>query len=187
MRLFVAIDISSQVRDRIEQVQRRLRKACNLSDRAVKWVDPSLIHLTLKFMGEVDDRDVTSVCDVVTRTAAEFAPFEFEVKGLGVFGRPARVVWAGISRCEPLFQLQAKLDRELTQLGGPVDNRVFAGHLTLCRVKNASAGHVLSDAVGAFGDELLGTVAASEVVVYHSQLTSDGPVYTAASRATLKM
>ncbi len=187
MRLFVAIDISPQVRDRIKQVQRQLQKECNLPDRAVKWVRPEQIHLTLKFMGEVDDRDVTSVCDVVTRTAAEFGPFEFKVKGLGVFGRPARVVWAGISRCESLLALQAKLDRELTRLGGPIENRPFAGHLTLCRVKNTSAGRVLADAVAGYGDELFGTVAAPEVIVYHSQLTSDGPVYTAASRAALKV
>ena len=185
MRLFVAIDISRQVRNRIEQVQRRLQKECNLPDRAVKWVDPAQIHLTLKFMGEVDDRDVTSVCDAVTRTAAEFGPFEFEIKGLGAFGRPARVVWAGISRCEPLLALQAKLDRELTRLGGPIENRPFAGHLTLCRVKNTSAGRVLADAAADYDDEVFGTVAASEVIVYHSQLTGDGPIYTAASRTAL--
>lgn len=186
MRLFVAIDISPQVRDRIERLQRQLQKELNLSGKAVKWVRPELIHLTLKFMGEVDDRDVTSVCDAVTRTAGQFGPFEFEVKGLGVFGRPARVVWAGISRCEPLLALQAELDRELTKLGGPIENRLFAGHLTLCRVKNVAAGRVLADAAGVYGDEVFGTVAASEVIVYHSELTGDGPVYTAASRATLK-
>lgn len=187
MRLFVAIDIAPAVLDRIERIQRQLQKDMNLSDKAVKWVRPDLIHLTLKFMGEVDDRDVTSVCDVVTRTAAEFGPFEFEVTGLGVFGRPARVVWAGISTCGPLLQLQAKLDRQLTQLGGPIDNRAFAGHLTLCRVKNASAGRVLADAIGRYASESLGTVSADEVRVYQSVLGSAGPEYSVVSRAALKM
>jgi 2'-5' RNA ligase len=187
MRLFVAIDISRQVRDRIERIQRQLQKDLNLSGKAVKWVRPELIHLTLKFMGDVDDRDVTSVCDVVTRTAAEFGPFEFEVAGLGVFGRPARVVWAGISQCEPLMGLQAKLDRQLTQLGGPMDNRAFAGHLTLCRVKNASAGRVLADAIGTYANESLGSVSADKVLVYQSVLSSEGPEYSVVSRARLKL
>ena len=187
MRLFVAVDISPPVRERIEQIQQQLRKETNLSDKAVTWVRPDLIHLTLKFMGEVDDRDVTGVCDAVTRTAGQFGPFEFEVAGLGVFGRPARVVWAGISRCEPLLQLQAQLDRELTRRGGPMDNRPFAGHLTLCRVKNTSAGRVLAAAVDRYAEESLGTVSAEDVRIYQSVLSRGGPEYSVVSRAKLKL
>ena len=186
MRLFVAIDIDSQVRAGIATIQRQLKRDLNLSGREVKWVDPEHIHLTLKFLGEVDDRDVTCICDAVTRVTAEFEPFDFQVKGLGVFGHPARVVWAGITLCSPLLRLQTELDRRLTELGGPMDNRSFAGHLTLCRVKNASAGRVLAESVNAYAEEFFGTVGADEVVVYHSQLSSGGPEYSVVSRAALK-
>ncbi len=185
MRLFVAIDIDPQVRAGIEKIQRRLKRDLDLSDRSVKWVDPEHIHLTLKFLGEVDDRDVTSICDAVTRTTATFEPFDFQVKGLGVFGRPARVVWAGISLPAPLLRLQTELDRRLTELGGPMDHRSFAGHLTLCRVKNASAGHVLAEAVNDYAEAFFGTVGAGEVVVYHSHLSSRGPEYSVVSRAAM--
>ena len=186
MRLFVAIDIASHVRVRIKQIQNRLAQELDLSDKQVKWVHPEQIHLTLKFLGDVDDTLLTSVCDVVKRTASEFQSFGFEAKGLGVFGRPARVVWAGISGCRPLKQLQNRLEEQFSELGWPEENKPFSGHLTLCRVKNASAGRKLADCVGQYKDELLGLVAATEVVVYQSQLSSAGPLYTAICRAALK-
>ena len=186
MRLFVAIDIEPHVRVRIKQIQNRLRQELNLSDKQVKWVHPEQIHLTLKFLGNVDDAALTSACDVVKRTASEFESFDFEAKGLGVFGRPARIVWVGISDCQPLKQLQAELEEQFSELGWDKENRPFSGHLTLCRVKNASAGRKLADCVGQYKNERLGLIAATEVVVYQSQLSSAGPLYTAICRAALK-
>ena len=71
MRLFVAIDIEPQVRDRITRIQQQLKRDVNLSGKEVRWVRPERIHLTLKFLGEVPDKIVTQVCDVVTRAAEE--------------------------------------------------------------------------------------------------------------------
>jgi 2'-5' RNA ligase len=186
MRLFVAIDIEPHVRVRIKQVQNRLRQTPGLSDKEVKWVVPEQIHLTLKFLGEVRDDLLTQVCDVVKRTASEFESFDFEVKGLGAFGRPARIVWAGTSECPPMKQLQAALESRFAELGWDPENRPFAGHLTLCRVKNVSAGRKLADAVQAYKDESLGLVGVTELVLYQSQLSSAGPLYTAICRAALK-
>ena len=186
MRLFVAIDIEPHVRVRIKQIQNRLARELDLSDKQVKWVHPERIHLTLKFLGDVNDASLTGVCDVVKRTASEFESFDFEAKGLGVFGRPARIVWAGISDCPSLMRLQSKLQERFSELGWAEENKAFAGHLTLCRVKNASAGRKLADAVGQYKNEPLGLVAATEVVLYQSQLSSAGPLYTAVCRAALK-
>ena len=186
MRLFVAIDIASHVRVRIKQIQNRLAQELDLSSKQVKWVHPKQIHLTLKFLGDVADGSLTGVCDVVKRTTSEVESFDFEVKGLGVFGRPARIMWAGISNCSPLKQLQARLEGQFSGLGWAEENRPFAGHLTLCRVKNASAGRKLADCVGQYKNEPLGQVAAKEVVLYQSQLSSAGPLYTAICRAALK-
>ena len=186
MRLFVAIDIESHVRIRIKQIQNRLAQTPGLSDKQVKWVHPEQIHLTLKFLGDVKDSLLTQVCDIVQRTAAEHESFDFEVKGLGVFGRPARIVWAGTSDCQPLMQLQAQLENRFSEIGWTAENRPFAGHLTLCRVKNASAGRKLAEVVETCKNESLGLVSATEVVLYQSQLTSAGPLYTAVCRAALK-
>ncbi|MCI0499639.1 MAG: RNA 2',3'-cyclic phosphodiesterase [Planctomycetales bacterium] len=186
MRLFAAIDINPQVRGRIEQVQKQLARQLNLSGRDVKWVHPDQIHLTLKFLGEVRDTAVTQVCDAVTRTAGRFDGFEFQVRGAGVFGRPARVVWAGGAACAPLMELQAALENEFSRIGWEKENRPFAGHLTLCRVKNASAGRKLEDAIEAYRNELFGSVSVSQVVLYHSVLDSAGPQYSAVCTGKLK-
>ena len=108
---------------------------------------PEQVHLTLKFLGEVRDEMLTQVCDAVKRTAADNAGFDFEVKGLGVFGHPARIVWAGTGVCQPLVQLQADLENRFAELGWDKENRPFAGHLTICRVKNAQAGRQLAEAI----------------------------------------
>ena len=186
MRLFVAVDIEPHVRIRIKQIQNRLRQVLSLSDKQVKWVHPEQIHLTLKFLGEVKDASLTDVCDVVKRTASEFESFDFEAKGLGVFGRPARIVWAGIPDCPPLTQLRTSLEEQFSELGWAKENRHFAGHLTLCRVKNAAAGRKLADGIGPYANELLGQVPVTEMVLYQSQLSSAGPLYTAICRAALK-
>ncbi|MBL7215440.1 MAG: RNA 2',3'-cyclic phosphodiesterase [Phycisphaerae bacterium] len=186
MRLFVAIDIEPHVRIRIRQIQNRLAQTLDLSDKQVKWVHPEQIHLTLKFLGDVKDALLTQVCDIVKRTAAEFESFDVEVKGLGVFGQPARIVWAGTSACPPMAQLQAELENRFSELGWDPENRPFTGHLTLCRVKNASAGRKLADAIEPYKNEPLGLVGVTEVVLYQSQLTSAGPLYTAVCRAALK-
>lgn len=186
MRLFVAIDIEPHVRIRIKQIQNRLAQELDLSDKQVKWVHPEQIHLTLKFLGDVEDTSLTDVCDVVRRTASDVEKFDFEVKGLGVFGRPARVVWAGISACSPLMQLQASLEEQFSAFGWAKENKRFAGHLTVCRVKNASAGRKLADGIGSYANESLGQVSATDVVLYQSQLSMAGPSYTAICRVALK-
>ena len=185
MRLFVAVDINSQVRDRIELVQRRLKQDMG-NDRGVKWVHPEQIHLTLKFLGEVRDNMLTQVCDGVTRTAARCDSFEMQVRGLGVFGNPARVVWAGVEPCPVLMNMQAELEREFEKIGWDKETRAFAGHLTLCRVKNAAAGRKLADAVETVKDEIFGSVWVDQAVLYESRLSSDGPQYSAVCTAPLK-
>jgi 2'-5' RNA ligase len=186
MRLFVAIDISSQVQNRIGQVQQNLKRGMAEAARGVKWVRPGQIHLTLKFLGEVRDNMLTQVCDGVTQTAARCEGFEMQVQGLGVFGQPARVVWAGIEPCLPLMTLQAELEHEFEKLGWAKESRAFAGHLTLGRVKNAAAGRKLAHAVETVKDEIFGSVWVDQAVLYESRLHADGPEYSAVCTAPLK-
>lgn len=186
MRLFAAIEIDDQVRQRIAKVQNHLKQELNLSGHEVKWVRPDQIHLTLKFLGEVPDKIITKVCDVVTRTAGQFSGFEFEIAGVGVFGDPARVVWAGCKPCQPMMKLQQQLEEEFSQLGWDRESRPFSGHLTLCRVKNSAAGRKLAAAVENLNDEMFGTVPVQAVRLLESRLSSAGPEYTVVCTAPLK-
>ena len=186
MRLFAAIDIEPQVQDRIERVQQRLKRDLKLYGKEVRWVRPEQLHLTLKFLGEVRDSLIPQVCDVITQTASEYQGFDLRIQGLGVFGRPARVVWAGCQVPPELIRIQTRLENEFEKIGWDKENRPFAGHLTICRVKNAATGRSLAKAVEAYADEFIGSVSVDQLVLYESRLSQTGPEYNAVCTAPLK-
>jgi len=186
MRLFAAIDIEPQAQDRIEHIQQQLKRDLNLPGKEVRGVRPGHVHLTLKFLGEVPDSAITQVCNVITRTAAEYEAFDLRIQGLGVFGRPVRVVWAGCQPCPQLMKLQTRLESEFEKIGWDKENRPFAGHLTIGRVKTTAVGRTLAKAVEAYADEFIGSVSVDQLVLYESQLGAAGPEYTAVCTAPLK-
>lgn len=186
MRLFIALDMDAAVLERMEALQEMLRQAAGLGSREAKWVRPEQMHLTLKFLGPVEDSDVTQVCAMVQETASRYEAFELTCKGVGVFGRPARVVWAGCEGGRTLAEMQRELDRRFTQAGWAAENRAFTAHLTLCRIKSAAAGFALTEASVPFEKEVFGSVWVDSVAVYESCLTSAGPDYRVVSRAPLR-
>jgi 2'-5' RNA ligase len=183
MRLFIAVDIDASVRRELEAVQRRLRQ--NLSGRGFKWVHPDLIHLTLKFLGEVPDASVPQVCQVARETAARHGAFELRVQGLGTFGRPPRVFWAGVQISEALSLLQEDLERSFENAGWPREEKSFSGHLTLARLQDPKAGSEIARFVQQQPSSVFGDVWVNELIVYESQLSSKGPVYTPVGRYDL--
>jgi 2'-5' RNA ligase len=168
MRLFVAIDIDDDMRVEIGKVQQKLMKRVSTDGSAIKWVDPELMHLTLKFAGDVDS-------------------FSFDIKGLGYFGSPARVGWIGIEGPAELSLMQKEIAEMLSIQGLAVeDNKGFHGHLTLCRVKNFKAGRELERVIDDYGKCEIGTQSVDAVYVYSSELTKKGPEYAIVSSSKLK-
>lgn len=105
---------------------------------ALRWVDPTGIHLTLAFLGELDDNELERAVTATMYVAAHSSPFSYSLSGLGTFGpvRDPRVLWMGIS--EPsgtLHRVQGVLIRALEQQGFAPDTRPFSPHLTLARIK----------------------------------------------------
>lgn len=186
MRLFIAVDIDARIRKEIDRIQRDLQRKTGWSKGPVKWVQPDLIHLTLKFLGEVRDDSVAEICRLAEETARAHPGFEMTVSGLGTFGRPPRVLWAGIEPCPELMTLQEDLEGRLDEAGWPREQRAFSAHLTLCRIKAPKAGIQLAQALEERSEKPLGTVLVEQVIVYESQLTSGGPVYTAAGTYDLQ-
>ena len=90
---------------------------CRLCESDIKWVDPELIHLTLKFIGDVPDRDINELCAIVSDVAAGYNGFSVDVNGLGYFGSPPRVAWLGVQSPPELIELQKQLDERLSMTG----------------------------------------------------------------------
>ncbi|HPP54545.1 MAG TPA: RNA 2',3'-cyclic phosphodiesterase, partial [Thermoguttaceae bacterium] len=116
IRTFIAVESSPEVREaagRLVQQWERL-------SRDVKWVEPENMHLTLKFLGDVDSEQIPSVTEAVRKAAAECRPFELEIRGTGAFPslRRPNVFWLGVGQgAELLGILAQKVERTLEPLG----------------------------------------------------------------------
>lgn len=181
IRAFIAIELPDVVRAGLSSVQSGLRPERH---PYVKWVDAEGIHLTLKFLGNIDTEKVPRIMEAMAKAAQGVSPFRLEVGGLGAFpdlGRP-RVIWVAIKgEVEKLASLQGGIDHRLVALGFPPESRSFTPHLTLGRLRErASAeerrrmGEVL---LATRGEEVI-PFQVSEVSLMRSRLTPSGAIYS---------
>ena len=180
MRVFIAIDIDKVIKDDLADLQRQMLGKVDIRQGDAKWVNPKDMHLTLKFLGEIDDKQLVDVCKITEEVAGRQKRFDIEIGGVGFFGgQSARVLWVGAGKeSENLLKLQDDLETQLAFAGWPEENRKFEGHLTLCRIKNAKAGFKLAQLSKEFKDYRLDIMPVEEVCIYQSELTPKGPVYT---------
>jgi len=180
MRCFIAIDIDDKNRAALSDLQQQLVSGADIKKGDVKWVRPESVHLTLKFLGEIKNEKIVEVCNIVENVADRHKNFELAVESVGYFGgRSARVLWVGTSQgSDNLCRLQKDLEKQFALAGWPEEAREFAGHLTLCRIRNSKAGVKLAAVSEDYKDFKLGIISADSVSVYQSQLTPRGPVYT---------
>ena len=180
MRLFIAIDINEEVRKSLGDLQQQLQSKVDIKKSDVKWVDPDRVHLTLKFLGEVKDQRTVELFGAVKTVADRHKRFELDIESVGYFGaRSAKVLWVGTGRGkDSLCRLQKDLAKELASVGWPEEPRQFAGHLTVCRIRNTKAGIKLAALSEDYRDFWAGSIEADSVSVYQSQLRPAGPVYT---------
>jgi 2'-5' RNA ligase len=174
MRSFVAVEVDEPIRMRLAG----LRDKGILSKGPVRWVRPELMHITLKFLGEIDPAFVADVTGAIQNASEGMKPFELEFKNLGFFpdARRPRVFWAGIEdRDKNLEILYRRLETELLKLKFEKDRKAFHPHLTLARIKDRIRGGVqLGDEENAtFGSQKVG-----EITLFKSELRPQGPLYT---------
>lgn len=178
IRSFIAIPLSPEVQRSAKRLMRDLRQEKD----GIKWVPEDNLHLTLKFLGEVIDREVPAVCRAIREVCQHFDPFALEFAGAGGFptsDRP-RVIWAGIvAGSEPLVSLVTALETELAKIGFKPEPRDYRPNLTLGRVKSSSrsADAEVVDRVQRYADRKLGSMAADQVKLVASFLDREGPTY----------
>lgn len=175
-RLFFAIDPPAELTRKMENLVSKFDTPPNL----VRWVRAGNMHITLKFLGEVDETAIPSIVDAARRAVTPFSAMKLVIEGLGVFPNheQPQVVWFGIKGdTEPLRQMERALSSGLTALGFPPEDRPFVGHLTIGRVKNATARGKIARLVRQYHRFYIGDMVAGEVALYESRLTMDGAVY----------
>jgi len=187
MRLFVAVEIDDQVRRLAVATAEKLRAAMGPALKA-RWVPPENLHLTVRFIGHVDDRRAPALVDALA-APVNVPPFDIELGGCGVFpsSGPPRVLWIGLARGLPsLALMHDAFNDRLRPLGYEPEDRPFSAHLTLARVRNASkgAGRIVRDALA---DAALPPTRShvARATVFQSHLSSKGPRYEPIAFAAL--
>lgn len=188
MRTFIAIELPMAIKDYLSSLQDVLRA----SGADVKWVKPNNIHLTLKFLGEIDDKKIAEVTRVLETVAGAEKSFSIRLKSIGAFPNTnfPRVIWAGIDKGDnETKRIAAMLEERISGIGIPKENRPFSTHITigrsrsgLNRIKLAPMLNTLKDNPDKEGLEFK----ASKITLFKSTLAPSGPVYEILKEANLK-
>jgi len=144
------------------------------------WVRPGNIHLTLRFLGEVDESRLPLVTEALEEAASVCPPLDLVSSGLGAFPsmkRP-RVLYLGLKESDGLAALKKSIDEALAKRGFPEDDKPFRAHLTICRVRSPEATATLSARVNTLKMEKKVAFTVDRFVLYKSTLTPEGAVYT---------
>lgn len=187
MRLFVAVELDEIVRQNAARVSGQLANALGPSaGRSVSWVAAANLHLTVRFLGEVEARAAE---ELKARMVAPFRTpaFRLSVSGVGAFPRsgPPRVIWLGIAEGgAQLSQLHDEVEARLDGLGFQGDDRPFSAHLTIGRVK-LPLGPSARSALTSVPAAAIGGCTISRVTLFESRLAPRGAIHTALAHGAL--
>ena len=184
LRTFLAIDLNQSVRQRVSE----LMSFISSDTTATKWVEPESLHVTVKFLGDVDDVKISDVCRSTAEAAAAHRRFDCHCRKLGAFPRDdrPRTIWVGVdAEQDELLSLHRSVDQALSQLGFRQDARRFHPHITIGRVRGGHDCPILASAISSCKDAELGSSPVDEITVYSSELTRQGPIYTVLAKARL--
>lgn len=156
--------------------------------KGLKPVELQALHVTLKFLGDVEDALAESIGKAIEGSCQGISPFQVEIKGSGAFPPKgaARVVWAGLEGAEPMATIAARLERSLEPLGFAPEGRGFKPHLTLARVKDASASNQARAIAMDYMAMAFGSKMVTEVLLKRSVLRPQGPEYSTMSSFQLR-
>lgn len=187
MRLFIALDIPLEIRQRIETF---MKSICNFAPDA-RWVRPESLHVTLKFIGEKDTESVEAIKEACA--SIKINSFDLSFRGYGFFptAKTARVLWVGIESGPELASLAQKVDAATMSVGIPKEEHPYTPHLTLARAGRDSGApksqktdgpnkrfQTLQEKLAARPAPDFGTMTAREFFLYESQTMRGGSRYT---------
>jgi 2'-5' RNA ligase len=186
-RIFTAIDISEETRAKAADYIKSLRE--EFSEVRVGWERPEKLHLTLKFLGDVDDEQLANLTAAVEVTAKRFADFKLQITQTGVFPskRNARILWLGVRDEEGSLQmLNEILESECEKKGFAREKRNFKAHLTIARLREPHKSKELVERH--LENEFASTeFEVSKIAIYESHLQKSGSIYKAIKNVELKI
>jgi len=177
VRVFIAVALPADLKAKLAALQQEFR----LLPLEATWVREAGFHITLKFLGEVDSSRIGPIVTCMTTAAQHGHPLPLTVSGVGVFPHESspRVLWVGVQDVTGLLrQVQQTLEAQLTPLGYPPEDRPFAPHLTLARVKRVSRRGEFLAGLKAHREAVLGQLEVDHIELIESQLHPSGARYS---------
>lgn len=176
LRCFVAVDLAEEVRARLTALQKDLAE----SGADVRWVRVEGLHITLKFLGYLENARLEQVRQVVCRVASGYQPWQVRLRGLSAFPslRRPRVLWVGVEDEGQLVSVATRLEDELVALGFDREDRPFTPHITLGRVNGLRRWGELEERLKGYLGTSWGESRVDRVIIYRSDLQRGGAVYT---------
>lgn len=188
MRAFIAVTLPKEIKKSLKHLQCQLQ----VSTAGIKWVEPENIHLTLKFLGEVEEKKIVKLKGILEEALKDKTEFLISLSSLGVFpdsGFP-RIIWIGINRNNDKVKLIAEeLENKTAQIGVIKGKKAFSAHITLGRIKlNLDRENLIGQLKKLEHDlpreELEFLV--NKITLFKSTLTAQGPIYEAFKETSLK-
>ena len=184
-RTFLGISLSDGLRQRLAAMQQTLSR----TGARVLWTQPEAMHVTLLFLGDLDDQKLVKVCQAVDRQTTRFPRFAMAIRGLGGFPTPRRpkILWAGIhDGATELVQIYQHFEQLFAEsIGYQPEERDYTPHITLGRIKADEASQRIAHELPRYSDHAFGDMPVSEIHVFRSELRREGPEYTVIARGQL--
>jgi len=187
-RLFIAIDPEPALLDTIFRLTSTLKREYPI--KGVRYTAPQNLHLTLLFLGDIDETLIPQIGEKLERICRNFTEFDLEFSNLGAFPsqRNPRIIWLGVKHPEPVTALAKAIIHDTGLVAEP-EKAGFTPHLTLGRVGESARGastEMFSRLFAKYGNTNVGSTRIREVLLYQSTLKPGGPIYTVLSRHDLK-
>ena len=187
MRSFIAIELPKEMRDSLGHLQEKL-KACQAD---VKWVQPQNIHLTLKFLGEINEDELSKINLILDTLAKDKKSFLIRIASLGAFPKInyPRVIWVGIDKGDGETKgLARELEEKIEKIGLPKEDRAFSSHITIGRIRSNLGKDKLVASLTELQDYFKETTqefTVNKITLFKSTLTPKGPIYEVLKEANL--
>ncbi len=177
MRSFISVDLPDELTGRIKNLQDRLRE----TNADINYVSPEKVHVTLKFLGDVDKKMVPRIEEKLRNALSGFSEFKASIEGVGVFPNMdyIKVIWLGVDRGEKEFeQLFSSVEQEMVDLGFEEEEHDFVPHATIGRVKSGKNKGKLINKLKNIEEAYIGKIDVNKVLLKKSELKPNGPEYT---------
>lgn len=177
IRAFIAIEIENGIKDKISECLNQLKK----TGADVKWVDPENIHLTLKFIGYIDEKILPDLNKIISNAVSNISPFSICIENIGAFPtlKKPRVIFVHVNENgNRLLETYEGINRGVESLGMKRESKKFVGHITLGRTRSQKNIYKLIDTMNSNTERLFGLEKVNSISLMQSKLTSTGPVYT---------